>query len=64
MRHFIDTLASTSENNCSSYQVQVDSENGAESMTDHRHDSHDQIPLNKAVHVRKDVVLVHEPGPL
>ena len=64
MRHFIDTLASTSENNHPSYQVQVHSGNGTESMTDHRHESHDQIPLNKAVHVRKDVVLVHEPAPL
>ncbi|MCJ1467454.1 hypothetical protein MMC07_006079 [Pseudocyphellaria aurata] len=60
MRHFIDTLASTSESSYSSYQVQVDSGNGTESMTDHRHDSHDQIPSEKVVHVRKDVVLVHE----
>lgn len=62
MRNLIDTLASNSDYTNSSYQVQVDSGHDTQSMIDHHHDPHNQIRLDKAVHVRKDVDLVHEPS--
>lgn len=62
LRHLIDTLASTSEDIHSPYQVRVDSGNDSRSMIDHHYDSQDQIKLDKAVHVRSEVDLVHEPA--
>lgn len=64
LRQLIDTLASTSDDVHSTYQVRIECGNDNGSAAAHGHDSHDQIPLQKAVlvHVRSDVDLVHEPA--
>lgn len=64
LRQFIDTLASSSDQTHSTYQVQIENRKYSTSTSETRSDSRDEIPLQKAthVHVRSDVDLVHEPA--
>ena len=66
LRQLIDTLASSSDETRSTYQVQIESGKYSASTSATRPDSRDEIALQKAthVHVRSDVDLVHEPAPV